>query len=540
MSTYERSIVSILEPSFKLGPTSQGKIVLDEVFITDTESPEAKDTYQGNLRPLDTKASSRAGSAMPVVAINSLILAEDEIEDFEIDLSDSIPKLLMNFVDKANHFSIGAPIDGDVISIYLRPGDADNQKPIRIDFNIVRILGDPVNKTYFIVGSMKIHRFFSEAFKSYPENTSFEHLQDVCEDIGLGFASNETSTDDIMKRIIPAETYETFVNETVYSTYKDEESFFDWYIDPYYYLCLVNINKQFSLEDKTEDVNISDAFPTSGALAVGDERNDKDAIKGSLVLTNLNNMSGKNVFIESYSFENNSGSVWLNNGYRRYAQWLNIEEESVEYQKAFVDPFTTPGAEENFRLLKGRKADGPPNFPAPLYLKENRYKWMGKQGGNSFGGNVHDNYCYAQVLNHQNMEELKKTRLIVDLAGMNHYLYKYQRIPVMIYDSSVNQNTANMQTRNTALGESEGTKDPNTQTGMFAGAGNTTSTEKGKPDPTNSTMPEVQDQIKNEFLSGYYVIADMKFTYVTGSGVKQRLTLIRREWPIPAKHSQQG
>jgi hypothetical protein len=53
-------------------------------------------------------------------------------------------------------------------------------------------------------------------------------------------------------------------------------------------------------------------------------------------------------------------------------------------------------------------------------------------------------------------------------------------------------------------------------------------------------MPEIQDQIKNEFLSGYYVIADMKFTYVTGSGVKQRLTLIRREWPIPAKHSQQG
>jgi hypothetical protein len=540
MSTYERSIVSILEPSFKLGATSQGKLVLDEVFITDTESKEAKDTYQGNLRPLDSKASSRAGSAMPVIAINSLILGEDEVEDFEIDLSDSIPKLLMNFVDKSNHFSIGAPIDGDVISIYLRPGDADNQKPIRIDFNIQRILGDPVNHTYFIVGSMKLHRFFSETFKSFPENTSFEHLQDVCEDIGLGFASNETSTDDTMKRLIPAETYETFVNETVSSTYKDEDSFFDWYIDPYYYLCLVNVNKQFSLEDKTEDVNISDAFPTSGVVGVDKDRNDKDAIKGSLVLTNLNNMSGKNVFIEAYNFENNSGSVWLNNGYLRYAQWLNIEEESIEYQKAFVDPFTTPGAEENFRLLKGRKADGPPNFPKPLYLKESRYKWMGKQGGNSFGGNVHDNYCYAQVLNHQNLEELRKTRLVVDLAGMNHYLYKYQRIPVMIYESSVNQNAANMQTRDIALGESEGTKDPNTQTGMFAGAGNSTSENKSKPDPTNKPQPEIQDQIKNEFLSGYYVIADMKFTYVTGSGVKQRLTLIRREWPIPAKHSQQG
>ena len=541
MSTYERSIVSIIEPSFKLGATSQGKLVLDEIFIIDTESKKAKETYEGNLRPLDTKVSSRAGSVMPIVAINSLILSEGEVEDFEIDLSGSMPKLLMNFVDKSNHFSIGAPIDGDVISIYLRPGDADNQKPIRIDFNIVRILGDPIEKTYFIVGSMKIHRFFSETFKSYPENTSFEHLMDVCEDIGLGFASNESSTDDTMKRIIPAETYETFVNETVSSTYKDEDSFFDWYIDPYYYLCLVNVNKQFSLEDKSEDVNISDAFPMSGEVAVGgDERNDKDGIKGSLVLTNLKTMAGKNVFIEAYNFENNSGSVWLNNGYLRYAQWLNIEEEDIEYQKAFVDPFTTKGAEENFRLLKGRKADGPPNFSKPLYLKESRYKWMGKQGGNSFGGNVHDNYCYAQVLNHQNLEELKKTRLIVDLAGMNHYLYKYQRIPVIIYESSINQNAKNMQTRDKALGESEEPKDPNMQTGMFVGAGISTSPEQAKADPTSGPQPEIQAQVKNEFLSGYYVIADMQFNYVTGSGVKQRLTLIRREWPIPAKHSQQN
>jgi hypothetical protein len=327
--------------------------------------------------------------------------------------------------------------------------------------------------------------------------------------------------------------------ETVGSAYKDEDSFFDWYIDPYYYLCLVNVNKQFSLEDKTEEVNISDAFPMSGMMGQKD-KDDPDQQKGSLVLTNLNNMSGKNVFIEAYSFENNSGSVWLNNGYKRFAQWLNIEEESIEYQQAFVDPFTTPGAEDNFRLLKGRKADGPPNFPKPLYLNESRYKWMGKQGGLSFGGNVHDNYCYAQVLNHQNLQELKKTRLIVDLEGMNHYLYKYQRIPVMIYDSSVNQNAGNMQTRDTALGEEGKPNDPTTATGMFAGAGNSTSEQKDTPDATNKKQPEVQDQVKNEFLSGYYVIADMKFKYTLGEGVKQRLTLIRREWPIPAKHSQQG
>jgi len=340
-----------------------------------------------------------------------------------------------------------------------------------------------------------------------------------------------------MTRLIPSETYETFVTETVSSAYKDDDSFFDWYIDPYYFLCLVNVNKQFSLEDLSEEINISDSFPMSGGIGNA-EHTDPDQQKGSLVLTNMTTMSGKNVFIESYSLENSSGDVWMDNGYKRYAQWLNIEESSIEYQEAFVDPFTTPGAENDFILLKGRRSDGPPNFPKPLYLDESKYKWMGKQAGVSFGGNVHDNFCYSQVLNHQNLQELNKTRLVVDIAGMNHYIYKYMRIPVLIYESSVNQNAANLQSRDKALGEDGPPADPNEGKGMFAGAGGRQ--DGNKPDPTNENMPEVNDQVKNEFLSGYYVVSDIKYNYTLGQGIKQRVSLIRREWPIPAKTSQKG
>ena len=538
MSTYERSIVSIIEPSFKTSPNDKaGKLLLDELFIEDTESKESEEKYQGNLRKLDTKTSSRAGSYVPIIAINSLIMNEEEINSFEIDLSGPVPRLIMTFADINNHFSINAPIDGDVISVYLRPGDSDNQKPIRIDFIINRLLGEPISRRYFIVGMMKIPKFYTESFKSFPENTSFEHLGDLCEEIGLGFASNETSTDDAMTRLIPSESYQTFVSETVSSSYKDDDSFFDWYIDPYYYLCFVNLNKQFSLEDKTEEINISDALPFSG-LVGQNQKNDPDQQKGSLVLTNLTSMAGKNVYIEAYSLENNAGTVWTENGYKRYAQWLNIEETSIEYQEAFVDPLTTKGAENDYILLKGRRSDGPPNFPKPLYQEESKYKWMGKQGGKSFGGNVHDNYCFAQILNHQNLQELRKTKLIVDLQGMNHYIYKYMRIPVLIYDSSVNQNASNLQARDKGLGE-EGNPLPEGEgTGMFAG----TRTRDGAigPNPENKNIPEVQDQVKNEFLSGYYVVGDIKYQYTYGSGVKQRLTLIRREWPIPANTSQKG
>jgi hypothetical protein len=531
MSNYERSIVSIIEPSFKLGATSQGKLLLDELFIEDTESPEAKTTPEnpGNVRPSDFKTSSRAGSLVPMIAINSTIIQEEDMVDFEIDMSDKIPRLMFTFQDGIGRFNINAPIDGDVISVYIRPPDIDNQKPIRIDFIVTRVLGEPSDKSYFIVGEMKIPKFYSETYKSYPENTSFEHLGDVCEELGLGFASNETATDDKMIRIIPAETYQTFVEETVDSAYKDEDSFFDWYIDPYYFLCLVNVNKQFSLDDKSEEINITDEKLTSAIPGQGET---SDSIKGSLVLTNLNTMSGKNVFIKNYSFENNSGKVWTSNGYRRYAQWLSIEDAEPIFDEAFAEALTTAGAEDKYILLKGRRSDGPPNYPKPTYLEENRYKWMGKQAGLTFKGNVHDNYCYSQVLNHQNLEELKKTRLVVDIAGMNHYLYKYQRIPILIYESSVAETADLLNKRDEALGETEDPQKDKEGKGMMA-----VGEKERQTDGTQTGTNDARDQIKNEFLSGYYVIADIKIKFDGDSnGLSQRLTLIRREWPIPAKN----
>lgn len=525
MSNYERSIVSIIEPSFKKG--SSGKLLLDELFIEDTESPEAQKS-PSNVRPLDVKTSSRMGVVIPMIAINTMIIQEEDMLDFELDMSNKIPKLMFSFIDQRGRFNISAPIDGDVISLYLRPPDADNQKPIRIDFIISRILGEPLNKSYFIIGDMKIPRFYSEAYKSFPENTSFEHLGDVCEELGLGFASNETSTDDKMIRIIPAETYETFIEETVDSAYKDEDSFFDWYIDPYYYLCLVNVNKQFSLEDKTEEINITSSIPISAMPGQGET---EDSIKGSLVLTNLNTMAGQNIFITGYSFENSSGKIWTSNGYKRYAQWLSIEDGEPIYDEAYSEALTTPGAEDKYILLKGRRSDGPPNYPKPTYQDENRYKWMGKQNGLTFKGNVHDNFCYSQVLNHQNLEELKKTRLIVTINGMNHYLYKYQRIPILIYESSEIETADKLNQRDTALGENE---DPNKGKGkgmMTEGPGDR------QTDGTQIGTNDARDQIKNEFLSGYYVIADIKIRLnMNGTGLTQELTLIRREWPIPAKN----
>ena len=43
-------------------------------------------------------------------------------------------------------------------------------------------------------------------------------------------------------------------------------------------------------------------------------------------------------------------------------------------------------------------------------------------------------------------------------------------------------------------------------------------------------------KVKNEFLSGYYIISEIKYKYDKGGPITQSLKLLRREWPIPGRN----
>ena len=512
MSNFERSIVSILEPTIKV----------DKIAQPDTNSKKAQEeTNPAVPAETNTKNEDRWGAYMPLIILNSTRFDQDQIISMSLDLSGKIPTFSCALQDPGGKFALDTPLDGDVVSLYLRPPDEDNQKPIRIDFDIVGVSGDPSTQNFGIRGVMKIPGFFAEQCKSFPKGPSFDHLQDVCEEIGLGFASNETATEDSMARMCAFEPYETFINKTVAHTYKDDDSFFDWYIDPYYYLCLVNINKQFSLEDKTEEVNISSVVPLSGQAGL---ENAKSTVKGSLVLTNQNDRAGTNIYIENWAQENNSASVWINNGYKRYSQYFSIgDDNETEYVSTFVDPLTTPGAENDLILQKGRPKD-------EFYKKQVKYKYLGKQSSD----NTHENYIFANLLNFQNLQEIKKISLNVELAGMNFYLYRYQRIPVLIYESGARggDRIKKLKDRDKALGEDKGYGKEG-EADQLQGGRNVES--GGKPDDASLGF-DPRDQVKNEHMSGYYVINSIKYVYEAPGPVKMKLNLLRREWPIPAKN----
>ena len=227
-----------------------------------------------------------------------------------------------------------------------------------------------------------------------------------------------------MTRILAYDSRIRLINEQLVSAYKDESSFFAAYIDPYYYLNLVDLNNQLKYDEELEDTLAGFTIDLTGNKSYAVE--DGNVGEGKLYLTNLQkNHTNTDKFITAYSLQNNAADVTQDNGYSRTVQYYDYNTR--EYLQFQVEPITSENLPEGLAPLKGRSDE-------ERYLQEKKYLYAGKQSAN-----VHENFLYAQVHNYQNVSELEKLFLTVVLEKANMSLYRFQRIPIIIYDNSVKQ-----------------------------------------------------------------------------------------------------
>ena len=515
MATVDRDILTIVEPT----------IVLDECFIEDGESEEAEKEELVENQTDVVNQQSLEGGVYPMVQIKSNKISQNDLVSMQLECDGFIPTMTLTVSDSLSKFQdLEYPLDGTVVSLYIRPRPIEEYRPLRIDFDILNISsqpatdgeeGEPAQFTFECV--MKIPLMYADVLQGFAEGNSFDHLLETAEGLGLGFASNEEGTDDPMVRICSQQSREEFINLTTLSAYKDDDSFFASYIDPFYYLCFVNVNKQFSEEDEMETVTSVPQLQTK--MQPGEaEQAEPAGVEASLRLSNSQDVAGSDMEIVTYNLINNSGAVWTSNGYARDVRYLNLNEnlnggENNGVESFLVTPLNTPGAEENRIPLRGRIGDED-------WKENNKIKYLGKQSSEDFG-NMHSNYMYAMTNNYGNMDEITKMEMEVELAIVNWSLYRWQRIPVLIYTKGEVSNKG-LENRDEQLGENEQPK-------------NISPEEKEAEGDYTADGPN--QQVKNEFLSGYYVISEIIYKYdKEETKIKQSLKLLRREWPIPAQN----
>ena len=453
---------------------------------------------------------------VPYIRVNNYLFQDNEIQSFTLRLTDKYPEISAVLVDTRDIFAVSQmPRDFDVLSLRLK-GRGDKYKDIRMDFHILEFRGIPTNSAksadggskYNVKAIAKLPGLYEDVCKSFGKASSYDHLIKIAEEMQLGFATNVEYTDDEMVRLCAYQSRFDAISETVLHSYISDNTFQTYSVDPYYYLNFVDVQKLFDAEEDIEmaelksEINFKERAEDSSA---GDE-----GTPVKLILTNHTNASSTANYIKSYNLTNNSTQVSLENGYKRYLQYYDVNADMSESNESlnefFVEALVSSTMKDNEEPLKGRR-----NSENDEYNQLVKHKYIGLQDSSTENGNVHLNWAYSAVNNIQNMAELSKMKLTVTLAAINPAVYRYMKIPVTIYNYSTNSAYSTNLLNEKAREAGFETKNPE--------------------DENQDAKSKLPDQpVADEFLTGYYVVMGVEYTFTEGK-YNQVLHLARKEWP---------
>ena len=399
------------------------KIKIDE-FSFGSKTVYGKDE---NDVKIGQSVVKQIGNAFPAIKINNKSFDYNEIEYFELNCEGKIPEvtLILSFVfDKTFAFK-DVPKDGDVMNVFIR-SNSEKLKPIRNDFVIkdAEFIGSDnqsvSSKMYVkIYAELYIPKFY-EPISQTIDDTSFNTLQQIAKQLDLGFNSNIENTNDKQKWIAPSTSYLEFIDFICNSAYKDDKSFFTWFIDIYYNLNFIEVNKE--ILDASKNKIYKQLVENTTLFSIHfDDKEHKGVI--DKILSNHPGTANSNSFVREYNLVNNTRNIVDLMGYRWYNNFY--DHDSGKFWSIFTEPLITDGAEKEKILLRGRPHDD-------SYKLNYKYEWMGIQYSLP-NHNVHKNYLLSKTINRMNNLELEKMYIYVKLNKLNLNFIKYENIPVLLF-----------------------------------------------------------------------------------------------------------
>jgi hypothetical protein len=474
-------------------PRVQLKELWDQDTALDTGSKNP--TYIAKKNMPDS--AQETGAITPFVRLAGKIV--NGIETMTIDETGFIPRVSLTFVDGAGEFAgDNFPKTDIIMSVYLKANN-ENFKPVRCDFIITGVTSMPTAKsvgigtTYTVKGELFIPRAYTNISKSYAKLNSKDALKRVCDELGLGFAENESSPSDKMTWINSNMSSLQFIQHVVEHAYQDDDSFFMAFIDKYYYLNYIEVNRQLLAEDfdATFQSYVDPLIPgVSQSLKDDPQAANVQGVAVPNYLTTEVRAKNKFNYIEKLNLVSNHGEIIKTQGYKKNIYYYDHLRRADEPSEKFVDFFMTP--------LKSidRRQD---NFliPDEESLAESKIKkWM-----NIDYGNAHPEWNAARLTNSHNLKELDKLKLKVTLNNIHFQTARGFTIPVYV---SINQAEQTLKSKETAL-------------------------------DTNS-VTDLQREGPDAQLTGYYYVMGAKYHFdrLNPSAFTTELFLARREW-APSK-----
>lgn len=539
-------------------------IAVERLTIPNTES------LDGNAIPKayssTTGAASRMYAFIPYIKINNAYTVNPlNILEFRMGFREFAPTLFLRIADvnreiKGKYY----PGNGSVVNVYVGAiGDGLKYKPYRMDFLVTEVFetgsvygnfGTGGASVYGISGIVNVPELLTRRNR-YLSGTSFCCLEDLAGSMGLGFSSNVDSTSDAQLWLNGIAETRDFMRSIGGHAYLDDESFFDLFIDPYYCLNLVEMNRLFYIggENDTCTVYKSAHFeeddPDGGYAEEESAKRDGDA--GNLwagrekeheyEITNSRLVSGWTLYFEDYTPFGSSSST-LSDGYAREAQWWDYD--AAGYVRRDVVPYCyeTPGM---MPLNKGRLKEGVPTELSSVRT----YSVLGSKAEE-----ISETYRFARQNNEVNLRDCSKFGMTVVLPAVNPAITRGSRIKVSVFET--NEIAQDMITENPYMTEDSSVTTDGGKTVSLSempelqddaaprmGSGTREGSAEAKAAGIYSTLEgdisydrdgspvSTTGEILNESLSGYYVVSGFEIFADASSGgtLRQKVWLVRRE-----------
>lgn len=511
-------------------PAIEKAIKLDEISISLDE--ESKVTTTNPSPKADT-----AGVTYPLIRINDYVFGASNVKSMVLSCTGFLPTISVKLEIVESAFeNKSAPKDGDILSLFMRTS-TDALEEVRCDFIIMA--SDPRKKSAYewapgsvttVNGILFIPGFNATRTNTFAYiGTSKEVLKEIAKQFHIGFAFNdEDNTEDCMNWISCNQTMDSFIKDMLAHSWKNNTSFYESWIDPYYNLVHVNVNK-YMLDSKNEkEFDLTFYTNILSNMATADNDPDADsAIPMIKIFTNNPNFRKTTFFIKSWKPTNNSTVVSFNTGYNidvySFIHNQNILNDSQEDAFSILNcvPSYDKEKAKTHILLRGR-AKYDENYSDNTDQEKVNYdyvntyvkkSWYGVtymvdtdeqsyESNDSWSGNVHQNYAVAPYHNSININELNKLYITIECEGLNLQVQRGEYVPVLIMFEDESEYMMNNATE----------------------------------DRVNGTDTEA-----NRMYSGYYYVSDVvyKYNYNTDgksfSDFSTIFTLKKREWPAPEK-----
>jgi hypothetical protein len=390
---------------------------------------QIKRLFKPTIRPIDIELDMKAESLQnkkiiastigytPLIFYNGIDIKATDISSFRLYHEGMLPKIECVISDTYGIFKkTGIPGDDTKISIFIN-SKSKILASLRMDFKVLEFAEISPGK-YRVSAIIDIPRMYMRKYTNFAGKTSLEALQDLARELGLGFCTNITNTNDKQNWINIGKTQRDFMNNITQYSYISDTSFQVCYVDYYYNLCFVDVSREFE-RDVNGDVGVSCVGFDS--ITGGDKKSD-DKIE-SLVLTNERNLSLSSGYIDKYKVTNNSTTISLKKAYRNDVKYLDTQKKEILYFT--VD--SQSGDPSKSLILKASSGDDE-------FFKENtKSTYGGKLDANTDGsGNAHANSSYTAVNNQRNLTDFAKLNALMYLPNCNLNLYPYRKVKVHI------------------------------------------------------------------------------------------------------------